>query len=71
MKVFIVSLTLLIIGMSCILLENIFYQYVDTEGVLHESLFMPIGVILVLVAGIGLVFVLAKKLMSMRNKKFN
>jgi hypothetical protein len=71
MEVFIVSLMLLVVGMSCILLENIFYQYIDTEGVLHESLFMPIGVILVLLAGIGLVFVLAKKLMSMRKKKIN
>ncbi len=65
MKVCIVSLMLLVVGISCILLENTFYQYVDTEGVLHESLFMPVGVILVLVAGIGLVFVSAKKLMSM------
>jgi hypothetical protein len=71
MEVFIVSLMLLVVGMSCILLENVFYQYIDTEGVLHESLFMPIGVILVLLAGIGLVFVLAKKLMSMRKKKIN
>ena len=59
MKVCIVSLMLLVVGISCILLENTFYQYVDTEGVLHESLFMPVGVILVLVAGIGLVFVSA------------
>jgi|TARA_B110000240_G_C13440054_1_gene427661 hypothetical protein len=71
MQVFIVSLMLLGVGMLCILLEGIFYQYVETEGVLHESLFMPIGVILVLGAGIGLVFVSAKKLMSMRNKKIN
>ena len=55
---------LLIVGITCILLENIFYQYIDKDGVLHESLFLPLGVVCVLLAGIGLVFVLAKTMMN-------
>ena len=64
MKVFIISLLLLAAGLSCIFLENILYQYVDQDGVLHESLFLPLGVIFVLLAGMGLVFSLVKKLTS-------
>jgi nitrate reductase gamma subunit len=68
-KALIFSLVLLVAGAACILLENTLYQYVGSDGVLHESLFLPLGVISVLLAGIGLVFVLAKALMSMRNRK--
>ncbi len=70
MKVLITSLLLLAVGIAFIILENIFYQYVDKDGVLHESLFLPLGFIFILCAGIGLVFVLAKTLMKNRNKKF-
>ncbi len=69
MKILKFSLVLLIVGIACILLENTFYQYVDKNGVLHESFFLPLGAISMLLAGIGLVFVLAKSLMNMRNKK--
>lgn len=66
MNALIVSLILLIVGIVCIVLENTFYQYVDKDGVLHESLFLPLGTICVLCAGMGLVYVLAKTLMKMR-----
>lgn len=62
MKVLIASLLLLAVGIAFIVLENIFYQYIDKDGVLHESLFLPLGFIFVLFAGVGLVFVLAKKI---------
>ena len=26
-------------------MENTFYQYLDEEGVLHETFFMPLGVL--------------------------
>ena len=68
-KVLVVSLMLLLIGITFIVLENTFYQYVDENGVLHESLFLPLGTISVLIAGIGLVFVLAKSFMRMRRKQ--
>ncbi len=63
------SLMLLVVGITCIVLENTFYQYIDKDGVLHESLFLPLGTISVLLAGMGLVYVLAKKLMKMRRKQ--
>ena len=63
------SLMLLVVGITCIVLENTFYQYIDKDGVLHESLFLPLGTISVLLAGIGLVYVLAKRLMKMRRKQ--
>ena len=69
MKVLIASLVLLIVGIACVFLENILYQYIDEDGVLHESLFLPLGVVFILCAGIGLVFVLAKTLMNKRKKK--
>ena len=69
-KVLIFSLVLLAAGITCIVLENTFYQYIYKDGALHESLFLPLGVISVLLAGIGIVFVLAKTLMNKRKKKF-
>ncbi|MFK7793831.1 MAG: DUF3955 domain-containing protein [Gammaproteobacteria bacterium] len=68
MKVLIACLLLLASGITFIVLENTFYQYVDKNGVLHESFFLPLGAIFILCAGIGLVFVLAKILMTKRKK---
>ncbi len=68
MNILIFSVLLLVVGAACILFENYFYQYVDEQGVLHESLFMPLGTILLLLASIGLTFVLAKALMNRRNR---
>ena len=42
-KSIIVSVLLLVLGGIFLLLENTFYQYVDEQGFLHESLFMPLG----------------------------
>ncbi|QQX78970.1 DUF3955 domain-containing protein [Shewanella sp. KX20019] len=49
-KTWIISLVLLGLGAACLSAENAFYQYVDDNGVLHESMFMPLGM-LSLVAG--------------------
>ncbi|GJL83728.1 MAG: hypothetical protein DHS20C01_33620 [marine bacterium B5-7] len=62
--VFRVSIILLMIGVISIILENVFYQYVDDNGVLHESFFMPLGVIALLSGGIGLLIVLVKAIWS-------
>lgn len=43
------GILLIIIGLVSILLENIFYQYLDAEGVLHESLFLPLGGLSILI----------------------
>nr|WP_281064418.1 DUF3955 domain-containing protein [Isorropodon fossajaponicum symbiont] len=37
------SLFLLLLGSVFLFLENTFYQYIDTQGWLHESMFMPLG----------------------------
>lgn len=33
----------LTIGGIFLLIQNIFYGYLDSEGVLHDSLFLPLG----------------------------
>ena len=39
----ITGIILLLIGITSIIIQNTFYGYVDAEGVLHDSLFLPIG----------------------------
>ena len=41
----VIGLSLLFVGFAFLLMENTFYQYLDEEGVLHESFFMPLGVL--------------------------
>jgi hypothetical protein len=53
-----ITLGLLLTGLGVIslLVENTFYQYIDRNGVLHESLFLPLGIMSI---GIGmLVFII-------------
>ena len=47
-KVFYLSLLLLGLGIVFIIAENSFYQYVDDTGILHESFFMPLGMLSIL-----------------------
>ena len=60
------SLLLLILGVVCIVFENSLYQYVDENGVLYESLFLPLGMACLLISGIGFVFVIAKKISTIK-----
>ncbi|MCA9368048.1 DUF3955 domain-containing protein [Candidatus Kaiserbacteria bacterium] len=39
----IAGIILLIIGVTSIIIQNTFYGYVDAEGFLHDSLFLPLG----------------------------
>ena len=55
-KIFMLGLILLGLGVLFFILENLFYQYIDNTGVLHESIFMPLGVISLLLG--ALVFIL-------------
>jgi hypothetical protein len=50
------GITLLIIGLAAIIIQNTFYGYVDAEGVLHDSLFLPLGT-LATILGISLLSV--------------
>ena len=54
-KYLVISLIFIALSLLAILAENTFYQHIDVRGVLHESLFMPISVILFV---IGLLFLL-------------
>ncbi len=59
MKVFKTSIIIFFIGAAFIFFENYYYKFVDDQHLLHESLFLPIGAILLFVGGIGIVFSLA------------
>jgi hypothetical protein len=51
-KLLLSGLLFALIGVAFVCLESTFYQYVDEDGLLHESLFMPLGFIF---ASIGFV----------------
>lgn len=53
-KLFRCSLFFIFLGLVCVFLENFFYQYVDKNGVLHESWFMPLGAFSLLFGAGGL-----------------
>ncbi|MBL4864190.1 MAG: DUF3955 domain-containing protein [Rhodobiaceae bacterium] len=61
-KSFKLSLAFLLLGALFLFLENTFYQYLDSDGVLHESLFLPLGAISIVLGGLGLIFVAIKSL---------
>ena len=52
-KIFITSISLIILGIISLFIENTFYQYLDEEGFLHESLFLPLGIFSLI---IGIIF---------------
>ncbi|WP_084456622.1 DUF3955 domain-containing protein [Desulfogranum mediterraneum] len=54
------SLFLLSLGLFFRWAENYFYQYLDENGVLQESWFMPLAALSLLAGGIGLVVVAAQ-----------
>jgi hypothetical protein len=45
---------LFIAGVVCLILENTFYQYVDENGYLQESFFLPIGAFSILIGSLGI-----------------
>jgi len=53
-KIFLTSLFLLVLGFASLFLENTFYQYLDEDGVLHESFFLPLGCLSLIAGGLGL-----------------
>ena len=42
-KLFLVGLLFLFLGILSLIMENIFYGYVDQDGILQESFFLPLG----------------------------
>ena len=54
-KPFLVSLFFLFLGVLSLVMENIFYRYVDQNGVLQESFFLPMGTVSLLLGVAGLI----------------
>jgi hypothetical protein len=67
-KLFVLSLIFLGVGIVFIIAENSFYQYVDDKGFLHESLFMPLGMISIFVGTLVLFFYLIHKIWHLLSK---
>jgi len=57
-------LLLLILGVTCLFLEKTFYQYLDEDGVLHESFFLPLGCLSLIAGGLGLFVTIIKLVWS-------
>jgi hypothetical protein len=56
-RTFWLSITLFFMGIAFGYLEHTFYQYVDENGVLIESWFMPLSFLCIFVGSIGMLFV--------------
>lgn len=50
------GIVLLSIGIISILIQNTFYGYMDTEGVIHDSVFLPLGALATLAGALFLAF---------------
>ena len=54
-KQFLVSLFLVFLGIFFLIMENTFYGYIDQNGVLQESVFLPLGILSFLLGMTGLI----------------
>ena len=61
-KALILALISLGLGVIFIVAENTFYQFVDSDGVLYESMFMPLGVMNIAVGVIFLMIFIIQKI---------
>ena len=68
-KFLFLGLFFLLVGAAFLFLENTFYQFVDESGLLHESLFLPLWILaLILGALLLFIFVAKKVVQSVRMK---
>ena len=65
------AIILISFGLSVIftIAEHTFYQFLDSDGVLHESMFLPLGAISFTVGVICLLTLLIKKIHCLLGKK--
>lgn len=68
-KTLVFVLILFGLEIAFLIAENTFYQYVDNEGILHESMFMPLGVLSIVVGILFLLFFLMQQVRYWYNKK--
>jgi hypothetical protein len=59
-KVLFSGLFFLFAGIVFLFLENTFYQYIDEEGFLHESLFLPLGTFFLIIGSLLISFFIIK-----------
>lgn len=64
-RVLFAGLAFLTIGISCLFIENIFYQYLDDDGVLQESFFMPLGALFLAFGVLMFCYLVVKKLITL------
>ena len=68
-KLLLSGMLFLLIGAIFLLVENKFYQYIDEKGLLHESLFLPLGILALISGGILLFLFTAKKIINLTRGK--
>jgi len=69
-KTLISALFFLVAGVVLLFIENSYFQRVDENGLLHESLFLPLGVFSLIVGFLMLLVLLAKNgIMLLSNKR--
>lgn len=64
-KTFTFAVVFLFAGAAFIIAENTFYQYVDSNGILHESLFMPLGIMCVAASALLVFIFIAQKVIGL------
>jgi hypothetical protein len=68
-KIFFLSFILFSMGIAFGYFENTFYQYIDDNGLLIESWFMPLSVFCIIIGAIGLFFVAIRAIwLAIKNK---
>lgn len=68
-KTVVSSIIFFLVGIVFLMLESEFYQYIDSEGVLRESLFLPLGMLSVFIGIIlFLIFIIKKAWGAFRAK---
>jgi hypothetical protein len=68
-KAIVSSILLLFSGCTFFILENVFYQYIDKDGVLHESFFMPLSFLCIFLSVIVFLAVVISSLLQNFHKK--
>ena len=69
-KSLLLGLFFLFTGVAFLFLENIIYQYLDENGYLHESLFLPLGVLALFLGALLIFYFVAKIFLVLVRKLF-
>ncbi|MCJ8294616.1 MAG: DUF3955 domain-containing protein [Colwellia sp.] len=67
-KTFLTSLFLLGLGMLSLIAESTFYQFIDNDGFIHESMFLPLGMISIAVGMLFLLVFIIQRIRCALNK---